>query len=139
MMRMLAIILCALILSSASSLLPAKENHVGISNIIKIVTHVGDTVSIGLPSNPTTGYSWRLKEPHRKDILEFTGSEYIPDGNAQLGSGGKEVWNFKATAEGATPLVFIYKRPWEGRKPNDKIARFIIAIQPALVAGNREK
>lgn len=127
MKRMLIILILFISIGIA---IAAEMRHGGHhSNIIKIVTHVGDTVTIGLLSNPTTGYSWRIKEPYRKDILELMNSTYLPDDTGLTGSGGREVWNFKATAEGVTSLVFIYKRPWEERKATDKIARFVIAIQ----------
>lgn len=126
-MKLILVIMILFI--SVGTLMAAQVDMGSHFNIIKIVTQVGDTVTIGLVSNRTTGYSWRIKEPYKKDILQLVNSEFVPGAAGLAGSGGKEVWNFKATAEGVTPLVFIYKRPWEEQKATDKIARFVIAIQ----------
>ena len=75
---------------------------------------VGDTFVIELDSNPTTGYSWNLAKTDLK-IVEQVSREYKPRETTErlVGSGGREIWTFKATAKGKTTLTFQYARPWE--------------------------
>ena len=75
---------------------------------------VGDTITIELCSNPTTGFEWKY-ETVGKIVLEETDYEYIaPESDGTVGAAGKEVWTFEAIEEGTTELRMEYSRPWEG-------------------------
>lgn len=111
---------------AAPSVTPVRSADIDAT--VKIVAEIGDDITITLESNPTTGYSWQLKEPFRKDILELESANYDPDKTGLVGSGGRELWTFVAIGEGVTSVTLIYKRPWEkGVKPA-KEARFLIAV-----------
>lgn len=68
----------------------------------------GQTVSIKLPAQPGTGYSWTVVQSQALTLIqnEFTG-ESVPGGR-QL-----QVLTFRADAPGANSLVLAYRRPWE--------------------------
>lgn len=74
--------------------------------------------AIKLKSNPTTGYSWFLRE-YNSNLLTPTGHRFEA-GNANLvGSPGFEVWTFKVKPEAftvpqQTQLRLVYSRPWAG-------------------------
>ncbi len=75
----------------------------------------GETFTVALESNPTTGYGWALdgKEDGtvvRKLSDEFVGQAHPP---GMVGVGGTERWKFQAEKKGKTSLHFIYRRPWE--------------------------
>jgi inhibitor of cysteine peptidase len=76
---------------------------------------VGDTVTIDLCSNPTTGFQWE-ENPDISDstILEQTSHEFIPPGTDVPGQAGREVWVFKTLKKGVSTVSFEYSRPWEG-------------------------
>jgi inhibitor of cysteine peptidase len=94
-----------------------------------INTKAGETISIILDSNPTTGYKWQLAKPADEKVLQLVSSEYRMPETQMVGAGGKEVWTFKALSTGQTNIVFEYLRPWEKDKEPAKKATFTINIQ----------
>jgi inhibitor of cysteine peptidase len=89
------------------------------TNEVKLA--VGQTYTIDLDSNPTTGYSWRLASPTNKVFMLVTNT-YEPRANNQrlVGSGGVEHWTFKAVGKGRAELALEYVRPWEKVTVNRK-------------------
>ncbi len=88
----------------------------------------GREFSIKLQSNPTTGYKWRLTRPPDGKVLLLVRSEYERPENAALaGSGGIEIWTFRALSPGKTSVTFQYIRPWE-KVPPSKILTFRISV-----------
>ena len=90
---------------------PEAETEAGDS----IRKKTGETFTVALESNPTTGYGWALdgKEDGtvvRKVSDEFVGKAHPP---GMVGVGGTERWTFQAAKKGKTALHFIYRRPWE--------------------------
>ena len=77
-----------------------------------VAVKVGDTISIRLPENPTTGYSWAIDAIDAKR-LEADAPAYQGEG-AGLGAGGARTWRFVARAPGRTRLGLKRWRHWEG-------------------------
>ena len=76
---------------------------------------------VRLPSNPTTGFGWTMADSTEK-VLQLQGEpDYVPDSTApnNLGSGGTEIWRFRAIREGEQSLPFVYRRESEST-PTDK-------------------
>jgi inhibitor of cysteine peptidase len=73
---------------------------------------VGDTVSVRLPENPTTGYSWAIASIDAKR-LEADAPTY-QGGGVGLGTGGTRTWRLVARAPGRTRLGLKRWRHWEG-------------------------
>lgn len=77
---------------------------------------VGETLTVNLESNPTTGFTWILADP--EGMLEVTSHEYVMDPTGfdppPPGLGGVDVWTFTALAEGKTTISMEYSRPWDG-------------------------
>ena len=96
---------------------------------IAIKAKVGQTFVITIPSNPTTGYSWKLERPLKGTLVSLVRSEYIPPKTKMVGKGGKEIWTFRALNKGTAIISLMYVRPWEtGIKPV-KINTYIIEIK----------
>jgi inhibitor of cysteine peptidase len=93
-------------------------------------TKVGDSFIINLESNPTTGYSWRTAE-FEHGIVELVNNEYKPQNNTGniVGSGGIEVWTFKAVKKGKITIIFEYVRPWEKDIPPIKQETYLITVK----------
>ncbi len=94
-----------------------------------IETKVGDTFTIPLEANHTTGYSWRLAQQPDPAILKQLGEKYDEDSSGGVGAGGVETWTFQAMAKGTATLVFEYARPFEKNVPPAKTSKFRITIQ----------
>jgi predicted secreted protein/putative hemolysin len=79
-----------------------------------VTLKVGDTLTVQLNSNPSTGYSWKVISDNA-DILEQVGEPQfsLGDKTPVPGAGGTETFTFLAKAKGTTTLTLLYSRPWE--------------------------
>lgn len=129
------------LLRGQGKLTPARAATLRAMEADRIATRIsartGDSITITLVSNPTTGYQWKLREPPDSSIIALTGSAYLPDATGLVGSGGREVYSFRAAGEGTARLTFVYLRPWEGLEKAAREAHFIIAIQEAAGAARK--
>ncbi|WP_295471047.1 protease inhibitor I42 family protein [uncultured Pseudomonas sp.] len=74
----------------------------------------GQTLILSLPSNPTTGFRWQVRDA-APGVLRSLGPEvYNADQSKDMvGSGGQSVWRYKASSAGSGRLVMTYQQPWE--------------------------
>jgi predicted secreted protein len=79
--------------------------------LIVIETAPGKEFKVILNSNPTTGYHWELVGELDPKVVEFVSKDYNPDASQAVGSGGVEVWVFKAVAAGETEITLGYYPP----------------------------
>ena len=75
------------------------------------------TATVSLPSNPTTGYSWKVEQSN--DLFEIT-SEFAEGEGGALGAGGTDTFTMTPQASGETAVMFMYGRSWE-EAPESKI------------------
>jgi inhibitor of cysteine peptidase len=77
------------------------------------VVLVDHQTQIQLPSNPSTGYSWRLVSP--STLFDVVEDDYKADyaKPVVVGSGGTQVFTLKAKQVGSEKLSFEYVRQWE--------------------------
>jgi len=94
-----------------------------------IEVSLGEDAVITLEANHTTGFSWQLAKPLESDLLELSGSQYLPDNTGLIGAGEKEVWTFKTLKKGKTEVSLKYVRPWEKDTPPAREAKFVIIIK----------
>jgi len=84
-----------------------------------VALKVGDTLTIELEGNPTTGFSWEVDSVDEA-VLEPVGEgEYSASETGLVGSGGVFAFTFKAARKGQTQLRLVYHRSWEGVAPAD--------------------
>jgi len=97
----------------------------------------GDELRLELESNPTTGYSWSYATKPDPSVLIETNYEYIPDETDEkiVGSGGKEIWSYKAVNIGSTAIEMIYSRPWESKAPAKTFAVKVIVEELQTIRG----
>jgi inhibitor of cysteine peptidase len=74
---------------------------------------LGGSFIVILESNPTTGFQWQLERITDEAVLELAGQEFVAPETALIGAGGKEIWTFKALAQGSSEISMEYRRPWE--------------------------
>jgi inhibitor of cysteine peptidase len=76
---------------------------------------IGDTLTLGLGSNPTTGFSWAEQTLiSDKAVMEQTNHEFVGPATNALGAAGKEIWTYRALKAGTTQISTEYSRPWIG-------------------------
>jgi predicted secreted protein len=95
----------------------------------KVEGYAGDEMTITLISNRTTGYGWEISEGPDEKVAEFVRSEYVPNSDIIVGSGGRDVFVFRAVSAGKTKASFKYVRPWEEDSPQAKTEKYTIVVK----------
>ena len=82
----------------------------------QIEVSAGNTFTVTLCSNPTTGYKWAdLAAISDETVVRQISHEFIaPENTGVVGAPGKEVWAFKTLKQGTSTISIDYSRPWEG-------------------------
>lgn len=75
---------------------------------------VGDTLSIWLGENPTTGYRWAVENVDAA-VLQIDATEFRRS-TTGVGGGGKHCFAVTAVGTGKTRLALKHWRAWEGDK-----------------------
>jgi len=92
------------------------------------IVKVDREFKIVLPSNPTTGYEWMAKfDPN---YIQLVNSTYIayPTRPGIVGSGGIQIFTFKAIKPGKTGIAMQYQRPWAETVPPAKEINYTVFI-----------
>lgn len=71
---------------------------------------VGETFQVALSSNNSTGFFWSWESYRAVSKLDTLPKVYLPDSPGLVGSGGKEIWTFRAKAPGEETIVLKYAR-----------------------------
>lgn len=111
---------------------PPAGNVYGEDKTNIAVTPDQPTFVIKLKSNPTTGYSWFLRE-YDNTLVTPVKHDFIPPGKALIGAPGYEVWTFKAkpaafSVPQITNIRMIYARPWQSGESTTQLV-FHVATQ----------
>ena len=76
---------------------------------------VGDTLTVSLGSNLSTGFTWAEKmlisDPN---VMTQTGHRAVASNTGMPGAPGTEVWILQAKSPGNTTVSTTYGRPWPG-------------------------
>jgi inhibitor of cysteine peptidase len=68
--------------------------------------------SAALPSNPSTGFGWRVVS-YDREFLQLLRHRYLKAEQPRPGAGGQELFDFLPLKTGTTTIVFHYQRPFE--------------------------
>jgi inhibitor of cysteine peptidase len=75
----------------------------------------GDSFTVTLCSNPTTGFQWESAVISDQSVLTETNHQFVgPEDENLVGAGGEDVWTFQALKKGTSTISIAYSRPWEG-------------------------
>ncbi|HSC84294.1 MAG TPA: protease inhibitor I42 family protein [Pseudomonas sp.] len=107
---------CTLALLSACSSQPPSSVSIEEKQLGKcpMELHSGQTLTITLPSNPTTGFRWVVADA-APGVLRSLGPEVYttPEDAGLVGSAGQSTWRYQAYQPGQARLLMQYQRPWE--------------------------
>jgi inhibitor of cysteine peptidase len=98
---------------------PAKQLEAAAGNEFKIV----------IASNPSTGYHWELMDELDETIVQFVSREYRADEPVMPGSGGADVWTFKAVAAGETTITLGYYPPSNDPVDPEQVVVFSLTVK----------
>lgn len=85
----------------------------------------GETLSLSLSGNPTTGYNWEVDEVDQAILAPQGEADYESD-SMLIGSGGVYTFKFSAVETGTTTLKLKYYRSFETDVP--PVETFEIAV-----------
>ena len=91
----------------------------------------GNTVTIALDSNATTGYQWSY-------IMEGDGALYESNYAYKVGfpllpgSGGQQIWKFLPERDGEVMLIFTYSRSWDPQ-PDDQSLTYRFRVKNNVI------
>ncbi|MEN6462457.1 MAG: DUF4163 domain-containing protein [Syntrophomonas sp.] len=94
---------------------------------------VGQTFTLVLNSNPTTGYEWILSS-WDKNIIALDNSDFQSSNVNMVGSGGQQYFKFKALKPGSIELGLNYARPWESVQPQQQYRLKIVVTEKSGVS-----
>lgn len=79
-----------------------------------LALHQGQELVLMLPSNPTTGFRWEMRNA-ASNLLRSLGPEVYanPENSDLVGGAGQSTWRFRVIASGEAHLQLVYRRPWE--------------------------
>ncbi|WP_437883256.1 protease inhibitor I42 family protein [Pseudomonas sp. LRF_L74] len=79
-----------------------------------VKVYTGQTLTVTLPSNPTTGLRWKVTEA-APSVLRSLGPEVYsaPEDAGLVGGAGQSSWRYQVKQAGEGRLLMTYQRPWE--------------------------
>ena len=91
---------------------------------------VGDTITLVLDSNATTGYAWHLTEDTDPDVIEVVSSDYeLTDDPGLAGGGGEETWVFEAVGPGTTDVNLTYYFQDDADEPTEDFGFTVVVAE----------
>ncbi len=99
------------------------------------VTSAQPQFTLKMRSNPTTGYSWYLRDYDATMIAPVKHVFEAPTNKKLMGAPGFELWTFRVKPSGFTVpqqtlIRFIYSRPWQ---MNDGSAQVVFQVTTVAV------
>ncbi len=92
-----------------------------------LTLHAGDTLSLSLAENPTTGFRWDLKTKPEPEFETLT--DTFESSGGSPGAGGTHRWQWKAMRTGAATIRLEYRRPWETNAPPGQVFSLNLQVQ----------
>jgi inhibitor of cysteine peptidase len=93
-----------------------------------VTVKTGETFELVLPSNPSTGYHWNIIPELDEKIVQFVEQNYMAEQPVIPGSGGMDVWTFRAVNTGDTTVVLGYYPPGNPNDP-EEVVTFSIHVE----------
>ena len=90
----------------------------------------GDTFTVLLTSNPSTGFLWEFAKPlYDESVMILRGDKYIRPDEQLCGAAGKRSLTFLAEGSGRTGVKLVYRRPWEKSQPPAKEFNVMVIVK----------
>ena len=100
---------------------------------IPVNLQVGQTVTILLQGNPTTGFIWMLAEkiPADSPVQAELSLVARPADDISCGAPTPTCLTISGVKTGEATVHVVYRRPWEKGRPSVKEKRFSVTVSPA--------
>lgn len=124
------ILVAALMVAPGINTAMAQSTYTGGDNGKTITVKNGDTFTVKLDENPTTGYSWNLTVDGGLQVVD---DHYTSNATGRMGAGGYHTWTIKAVDPGTYRVMGIYKRPWESTTGHEE--RYLLNVKVSAAQG----
>jgi predicted secreted protein len=96
-----------------------SDRVLGESDAGIVLLQMGSQFSVKLPSNPTTGFQWKVAISNENMLIRQGEPVYTPSPAeaSAVGVGGSEIFTYRIADSGRTTLQFVYSRPFETGPP----------------------
>ncbi len=124
--------LIALAAPAAAEVLIAPEvDLIGRDLVEQDVTlSAGEDLRVVLPAQPGTGFAWAAA-PAERGLLAERSANCPPPERGAAGAPAPVCFAWTAIREGATPIRFVYRRPWEPTAQGSLRLDLDVQITPA--------
>jgi len=105
-----------------------EQNH--ISQEVDVA--VGDSFTVTLCSNPSTGFEWESAQISDQTVLQQTDHQFVgPESEPPPppGTPGEEIWTFQVLKKGETTVSMEYSRPWEGGEKGEWTFNLTVVVK----------
>ena len=85
------------------------------NNGTKIYLEERNFLVVSLPTNPSTGFSWKVEDINTSIMVEVGEPKYVSselNNSFVVGAGGTVSYRFRAIQSGTTSFEMVYKQPW---------------------------
>lgn len=107
---------------------PAGNTRPALTDPAQLIeVQAGETFHIVVDSNPSTGYHWEIVG--ELSGVEFVSTEYTADEPVMPGSGGVDVWTFKAASAGQTQITLGSYPPDPNATEPEQTVTFNIVVK----------
>lgn len=86
----------------------------------------GSKFEIVIKSNPTTGYHWEIVDELNNNVVGFISKDYKADEPVLIGSGGVDIWTFKAIGAGQVTITLGSYPPSNNTAPAETLTFTIV-------------
>lgn len=103
---------------------------------LRVLALEGESLTISLRANPSTGYRWTLQPLKPNAIVTIDKGAYQASSVGVPGAPGWMVYHATATDVGLTPLTFTYARPFEKNVPPARTFTVVVRCDPRTSAAD---
>lgn len=104
-----------------------SSKQIGPEGIVE--TSVGKEFKVVLDSNPSTGYHWDVVGKLDTNVVELVSNDYRASQPVMPGSGGQDVWVFRAVGIGETSITLGYYPPSNNPTEPEKTQTFTVKVK----------
>jgi inhibitor of cysteine peptidase len=103
-----------------------SQNHI----LGELSIKAGDSFTVTLCSNPTTGFQWESAVISDPSVLTETKHQFFgPEDENLVGAAGRDVWTFQALKKGTSNISIDYSRPWEGGEKGEWTFTAVVTVK----------
>ncbi len=88
---------------------------------------VGGTLVIDLEENPSTGFTWNVREPIPAALKKKSDTYVSPEDQGLVGAAGRRILTYDVVAAGRGEITITYARSWESVAPAKTFTVTVVA------------